>query len=94
MPVNLKIFLPLLLSIIVLTAISQALPLDYKIKNILLTPEETITSTSAAGETPYMFDELAVFQFSTHNGSDCWGMAGSKRRPIRYHGNQQWGRIC
>ncbi len=73
MPDNLKKFLPLLISFFALTAISHALPLDYKIKNISLTPDEQITSTSVAGATPYMFEELAVFQFGTNKGSDCWG---------------------
>ncbi len=63
-----------LLILLFLTASLSAVPLDYKEKNIRLIPRPTTTSSlSVAGETSYQLEELAVFQFSDHNGSDCWG---------------------
>ncbi|KAA3637410.1 MAG: choice-of-anchor B family protein, partial [Calditrichaeota bacterium] len=51
----------------------SALSLDYKERGVDIHAPDNSTHTSAAGETPYILEELASFQFSNHNGSDCWG---------------------
>ena len=63
----------LLLLLLLLTANIFAVPIDYKEKEIPLTSTITFSATQSAGETPYQLEELASFQFSDHNGSDCWG---------------------
>ena len=69
----LKKSLTLLSLLFILTANIFAVPIDYIDKDIPLTATTSLSASSSAGETPYQLEELASFQFSTHNGSDCWG---------------------
>ncbi len=68
-----KLFLSLFIIFFYFTTTTNAVPMDYLEKNISLTPTKTVTTSSAAGSTPFQLEELAVFQFSNQDGSDCWG---------------------
>ncbi len=55
------------------------LPLDYKEKGFLESFEanKELQTENPAGTTPYILEELAVFQTGSTHGSDCWGWKSS-----------------
>ncbi len=63
------------LFLIFFSTTAHSVPLDYKEKGLDLFSEvnQSMTTTRSTGSTPYILEELAVFQTGNTNGSDCWG---------------------